>query len=332
MTFHTPLLKTLLLPLTTLALLTGCESDTENQDSMTPFTLNFSAVSGSEQVSCDSTFMGFGHEGHYSVSVSDLRFYVSNLAFYDQYGEMIEVNLDDSDFQLNHEKGSVALVDLTSNSSGSCANDAIQYAEGTARTNSMITGMMMDTGISKVTFDIGVPQSLMKEIIGTSSAEDAPSPLNEMYWSWASGYRHLVMNFAIENMSGHKGEGYLHIGSRGCGSDGLLALENKDSCDFINTPKVELNNFDPTVNTIALDINALLADLPFTASMSGGHGSHSENEHSENTDMMTPMPSVTCHSAAPSMQPDCGSIFANLGLNTDDGSATAASNSVVVSQ
>jgi hypothetical protein len=40
-----------------------------------------------------------------------------------------------------------------------------------------------------VTFEVGVPQHLMKTTIATSSAEGAPSPLGEMYWSWNSGIR-----------------------------------------------------------------------------------------------------------------------------------------------
>ncbi|MFT6528740.1 MAG: putative repeat protein (TIGR04052 family) [Psychrosphaera sp.] len=320
--------KVSVLSLATVFMLNACSSDMENETSMTEFSLNFTAMSGSEEVSCDTVLSGFGTEGHYSIGVSDLRFYVSNLAFYDQYGAQIEITFNDNDFQLNHDKGFVGLIDLTSNSTGSCASDAIANGEGTARTNKMITGKMLDIGVNKVTFDLGVPQAVMKEVITTQSAEDAPSPLNEMYWSWASGYRHFVMNFAIESMMGSKGEGYLHIGSRGCGDDGgLLALENKERCDFVNTAKVELNNFDPNINQVVIDIDNLLADLAFSASMSG-HGSHSAT--AENDDEMTmDAPSVTCHSTSPDMQADCGPIFNNLGLATEDGSATVSGNKVV---
>lgn len=316
-----------LLSLATIFMLSACSSDMENESSMTEFSLNFTAMSGVEEVSCDTMLSGFGTEGHYSVGVSDLRFYVSNLAFYDQYGAEIGMTFNDNEFQLNHDRGFVGLIDLTSNGTGSCTTDAVANGEGTARTNKVITGMMLDTGVSKVTFDVGVPQAVMKDVIATQSAEDAPSPLNEMYWSWASGYRHFVMNFSIENMMGTKGEGYIHIGSRDCGDDGgLLALENKESCDFVNTAKVELDNFDPNMNQVVIDIDNLLANLAFSASMSE-HGSHSST--STDDDMTMDAPSVTCHSAPPAMQADCAAIFDNLGLDTEDGSATVSDNKVV---
>ncbi|WDT76931.1 MAG: hypothetical protein MPW16_06875 [Candidatus Manganitrophus sp.] len=59
-----------------------------------------------------------------------------------------------------------------------------------------------------MTFDLGVSQPLMKATIANNTAEGAPSPLNEMYWSWASGYRHFVMNFAVEDDgNGNGGDG-----------------------------------------------------------------------------------------------------------------------------
>lgn len=300
------------------------ETEIEDTQQMTPFSLNFAAQNGDQPVTCDSILSGFGSEGHYSVSVSDLRFYVSNIQLFNLDGELISATYTDNDFQLNHEAGFVGLIDLTSNSDGACQDDAIAYSEGTARTNNVISGEMIDTGLTKITFDIGVPQAVMKSVISATSAEDAPSPLNEMYWSWASGYRHFVMNFAIENMAGTTGEGYIHIGSRGCGDDAILALENKDSCDLVNTPKVELNNIDINNQTVTLDLSKVLQNLAFKAEMSGGHGNHSSNE------MIMNAPSVTCHSASVEAQPDCGPIFANFGLNTEDGSAASAANETVV--
>jgi len=318
---------TLISTLLAALLASGCSdssTDTVETPAATPFSLNFQAVAGDEVVNCDGTYSGFGMQGHHSVSVSDLRFYVSNVRFYDQDNNEIEAEFSDNDFQLNHDQGFVGLIDLTSKSGGACEADE---GEGTSRTNSVISGEVMDTQISHITFDIGVPQAVMKEVISTTSAEDAPSPLNEMHWSWASGYRHLVMNFAIEDMQANQGQGFVHIGSRGCGDGGLLALENKSACDFVNSPTVRLDNFDIFNERVTLDISQILAGLMFTAHNSGGHG-----EHSGSDDMTMSAPSVTCHSAPEDMQPDCGPIFSNLGLVADDGSASAASNSVFSKQ
>ncbi len=307
----------LILPVIATIALVGCggSSDSDNPPPATDaqtsdFSLTFKALSGVEEVSCDTMLYGFGPSADTAVGVSDLRFYVSNIKLFNVHGDEVELTLDSNEFQYQNDQGFVGLIDLTSNATGSCQSDAIAFSEGTARTNNRLTGSVTDTDISRITFDLGVPQALMKEVIATNTAEDAPSPLNEMYWSWASGYRHFVMNFAIEDVNGTPGEGYLHIGSRGCGGDGILALEGKEQCDLVNTPAVELSNFNPAVDAVVINIQQLLANLDFTANEGGA-------------------PTVSCHSAPSDTQPDCGPIFSNFGLNGEDGSADSSSNKVV---
>ena len=74
-----------------------------------------------------------------------------------------------------------------------------------------------------------------KSVIANNTPEGAPSPLGEMYWSWATGYRHFVFNFTVTAGSGDTGDGYLHVGSLDCGAEGTLALEDRDACGFVNT-------------------------------------------------------------------------------------------------
>ena len=297
------------------SLLSACggSSSRDNDDvkNLVPraFSLNFKAMSGVEEIDCDTMYSGYGDDQSYSVGVSDLRFYVSNIKFYDQYDVEIETTLDENDFQYQNEQGFVGLIDLTSNATGSCALDSLS---GTSRTNSLISGTYIDTGVAKVTFDLGLPQAMMKEVIATTSVEDAPSPLNEMYWSWASGYRHFLMNFTIEDTNGVTGDGLLHIGSKSCTGDGLLALETQDECDYVNTPKVELNNFDPAINTVVIDMQNVLAGLTFAPTAEG-----------------VDAPGVRCHSAPVAMQADCGPIFENLGISTETGESVATDNSTV---
>ncbi len=115
--------------------------------------------------------------------------YVSNVRFYNAEGEEVAVTLDENEFQYSGATGQASLIDLTKNSEGTCANSAIAFAEGTARVNDVITGTTLVDSVSRVSFDVGVPQALMKDMIATTTPEAAPSPLNEMYWSWATGYR-----------------------------------------------------------------------------------------------------------------------------------------------
>ncbi len=281
--------------------LSGCGGDSSTSGGNTvDFSLNFKAVHNGVEIDCDNMLTGYGPDASDSIGVQDLRFYISNVQFYNDAGEALDVSFDSNDFQYNSAEGFVALIDLTSNESGYC-----EGGEGTARTNAVITGSVSDANIADVSFDVGLPQAIMKDVIATNTAEDAPTPLNEMYWSWAAGYRHFVFNFSVMDTVGTMGSGLLHIGSRGCGGDGLLALEEKDQCDFVNTPTVTLENFDPDVNNVTLDVTEVLSNLDFEVSMQ------------EQT-----TPGVACHSNP--MQADCNDIFTNFGLNIETGLATGS--------
>jgi hypothetical protein len=120
----------------------------------------------------------------------------------------------------------VALIDLTDTGAGACDSGAIAFAEGTSRVNDVFVARAKVDSVRKLSFDVGVPQALMKTVIAATSEEGAPSPLREMYWSGASGYRHLVMNATVETPSG-TGEGYVHVGSRDCGGAGQEALSDR---------------------------------------------------------------------------------------------------------
>ena len=204
-----------------------------------------------------------------------------------------------------------------SNASGKCVADALASREGTARVNTVLTGAMADEPVSRIQFNVGVPQPLMKAIISTHATEDAPSPLAELYWSWAAGYRHFVVNFAITNSAGDRGEGYVHIGSRGCGSGGVLALENKDQCDLLNTPSVDLAGFNPETDTIQVDISQLLAGLRFVTPIKSAEPPF---------ELLGEAPGVRCHSSG--TQADCEAVFRNLGLTLSTGAASSDTNNV----
>lgn len=243
---------------------------------------------------------------------------MSNLRFLAADGSPVALTLDESDFQLDVDSGFVGLVDLTSNTDGACASDAIAVAEGTARTNFAITGTTDVDRVATVAFDVGVPQTVMQQVIAESSLEGAPSPLGEMYWSWATGYRHLVVNMTVRSASGDPGEGYLHVGSRGCGPEGGRALEDRDSCSFVNTPTVEISGFDLAADRVQLDLTELLRGIDFVSPV----------RDTATSEIIGETTGIECHSAPPAVQPDCAPLFANLGLSTADGRASAAANRV----
>lgn len=287
----------------------GCGGD----DAPAPFELRFAAQVDGRAVGCADDLSGFGPDHTAHVGLNDLRFYVSNLVFRDADGKPVAAKLDANEFQYASPDGAVALVDLTNNTDGTCNVEALAGAEGTARTHAALTGTTRIADVASVAFDVGVPQRLMKATIATTTAEGAPSPLNEMYWSWNSGYRHLVFNFAVTDGAGKPGTGYVHLGSRDCaGADGGKALEDRDACTYVNTPSVALADFDLTTDTVGLDLRKLVGGVDFISPI----------YDPVTFEVIGQGPGVECHSSP--TQPDCAPIFGEVGLDMATGAATAA--------
>ncbi len=282
----------------------------------TPFAFTFSAVDGTKPLDCTSQLTGFGADKADTVGLNDLRFYVSDIVFIAEDGTSLPAKLDDNEFQLNQPAGSVALVDLTGSEEGSCAPGSIQFGEGTARVNATVTGNSPMAAAKEVSFRIGVPQELMQAVIANTTAEAAPSPLGEMYWNWAMGYRHFVLNHTVDTVDGKHGDGYIHIGSAGCGPAEANALTDRARCDYVNTPLVRLPLAKPGALSIGVDIRAILADLAFKAPV---------------YDMTTfavigEQEGTACHSSPG--QPDCAKVFATFGLSQETGDAASTANKV----
>ncbi|MFT3776500.1 MAG: metallo-mystery pair system four-Cys motif protein [Minicystis sp.] len=290
-------------------ILTGCA-----EPEPSAFVLRFAATADGKEIGCTDKLTGFGPEGKHSIGLSDLRFYVSNIRFSDADGQPVTFTLDRNEFQYTSAAGSVALVDLTGNTEGTCGDSAVAFAEGTARTNTGIKGTTVVEHVASVSFDIGVPQAVMKETIADNTLEGAPTPLNEMYWSWATGYRHFVMNFTVDDGGGHTGDGYVHIGSRNCGPADGLALEDRTSCEFVNTPAVSLPTFDLATDTVRVELPAVLQGLDFISPI----------YDMTTFEVIGEGPGVECHSSP--MQPDCPPVFSRFGLNMATGRADAKTN------
>jgi uncharacterized repeat protein (TIGR04052 family) len=282
----------------------GC-GDSNQPVELDPFTLNFAAVYNDQAVGCGDQLQGLGSGQTVTVEPSDLRFYVSNLRFYDDAGAELPVELASNEFQYNSADGNVALIDLTSTATGACAGNGLSYPEGTARTNAVITGTTRPDEVHSLSFDVGIPQHLMKHILASHTDADAPSPLAEMHWSWAHAYRHLVFNFTLSD-GGVAGEGYLHVGSTDCGGDGTRAMTDRDTCGKVNTPTVHFDHFHLD-DVVGIDLGALLANLDFRVEQTPGGAL---------------IPGIACHSSPG--QPHTTPIFGNLGIDVATGVSTAA--------
>lgn len=296
--------------------LTGCGDNDPEPAKPSAFALSFAAVDGERHVGCKDEVAGLGTDGRDAIGVSDLRFFVSNFRLWDAERGEVPLTLDENDFQYASDAGQVSLVDLTSNTDGSCAGTAIAFAEGTKRTNDSITGSAVVEKVAGISFDVGVPQAVMRDVIASSTPEGAPSPLAELQWTWASGYRHFVLNFSVADTDGDTGDGYAHIGSRDCGPAEGLALEDRPRCGFVNNPRVELSGFDLRTNVVTIDVRKALEGLSFVAPI----------YDQETFEVLGEGPGVECHSSP--MQPDCPTLFEHFGLDIETGDADAASNVV----
>ncbi|MEM9762312.1 MAG: MbnP family copper-binding protein [Pseudomonadota bacterium] len=278
-----------------------------------PFTLRFVAVHGQQPVGCTDAISGIGPQADVTVGVSDLRFYVSDIVFTAPDGTEMAAALTPSPFQLVSPEGSVALVDLTNASSGTCAPGSISFGEGTERVNDGVVGTRAPGDAASVRFRIGVPQDLMRAVIAATSAEDAPSPMGEMYWNWATGYRHFVLNHTVDVADGGFGEGYVHIGSMDCGPAEGKALSDREACGLVYTPAVTLPVAgEETV--IAVDLAPIFAAVDFVAPV----------YDPETFAVIGERPGTDCHSS--NRQPDCAASFPAFGLDMETGRADASAN------
>jgi uncharacterized repeat protein (TIGR04052 family) len=281
-----------------------------------PFTFTFAATDGATPADCKTVFSGLGPKGDASVGMNDLRFYVSDIVFSTGDGISLPATLDKNDFQLTLPEGAVGLVDLTGNSEGSCAPGSIQFGEGTERVNAQISGMNPLPNATHVSFRIGVPQEVMQAVIAAHTDADAPSPMAEMYWNWAMGYRHFVLNHTVDLADGTFGEGYLHIGSMGCGPMQGKALADRPRCDFVNTPLVRLPMSADGKLAVNVDIRAVLTGFDYVAPI----------YDMKTFEVIGQGPGTACHSGPD--DPDCDVLLDTFGLSRTTGDASGFADKV----
>lgn len=239
--------------------------------SETSFSLHFEARVGDLDFACGEAYSGLGSTGS-TFEPADLRFYVSDIALINDAGEEVPVTLtQDGIWQLN----TLALLDF--------ADTAGRCSDGTAETNTMISGVTAGGNYTGVHFTLGVPFD-----VNHQDASTAASPLNvtSMFWSWNSGYKFLKLDgFSTVQSTGFA----VHVGSTDCNKDRNGTVTD---CDHPNRADITLTGFNPMTEPIVVDLAGLFADVSLDDNTSGS--------------------AALCMSA--SNDPECAGIFANLGL------------------
>ena len=219
-----------------------------------PITIRFAAKVGSQPFSCGSTYR-LGKPAT-DQTLSDFRFYASEVALIDANGKSVPVTLEqDGKWQYQN----VALLDFE-NKTGACVN-------GTTEMRDRIVGSVPKGKYIGLKFALGVPSSLNHE-----DSALAPSPLNltGLWWIWQFGYKFARIDLQSpamaqmdrklkhEEHSSEASSGFLiHLGSTGCQAG--TASEKPTACSQPNRATVVLTRFDAAKNVVVADLARLVA-------------------------------------------------------------------------
>jgi uncharacterized repeat protein (TIGR04052 family) len=255
------------------------EHETDETDAMPmeeEVTLTFAATVGGQVAACGTDYtVGTGGA---TAQLADARLYVSGVQLRDAGGSWVDLTLD-QDSVWQHE--GVALLDFEDGTAG-CADS------GTSDLNGVVTGTLPAGTYTGLRFDVGVPFEL-----NHLDSATAPSPLDSpgMFWAWQSGYKFVRVDWAVQ------GEGTsrwnVHVGATGCVSDASTQSPD-EPCGRPNLGTIELADFDPAADEVAVDLGALISGVDVWA------------------DTAESPPGCMSSPAEPD---DCGPTFGSLGMD-----------------
>ncbi|MFN8009373.1 MAG: metallo-mystery pair system four-Cys motif protein [Terriglobia bacterium] len=239
-----------------------------------PVSIHFRAMVGDETLGCGRSYEGVGLT-KVKITLRDFRFYVHDLRLIDETGKEFLISLE-QDGKWQFER--VALLDFE-NGMGSCGN-------GTVDLNDRVTGSIPTAGRWRgLRFTLGVPFEL-----NHTDLLSMPSPLNltAMSWVWNAGRKFARLEFSSPEIP----QGFaIHLGSTGCKpNDTSITIPTQ--CSEPNRAEIYLPEFNPVTDLVVADLGALLSDSKLCKKMD--------------------QPFRSCMSNPD--DPECGPIFANLGL------------------
>jgi uncharacterized repeat protein (TIGR04052 family) len=245
-------------------------------------TIRFAAMVGSRPATCGMIYDGLGTENS-TVSLTDFRFYVSNVRLVNAAGEEVPVELtQDGLWQYQN----VALLDFEDGTS--MCSDA-----GNADMNDKVVGTVPEGEYTGMVFDLGVPFELNH--LDTTTA---PAPLNipAMWWNWQAGYKFVRID--MQTPASQTPAWFVHLGSTGCQSaDG--STPPTEPCSNPNMTTVRFAEFSPVHNFVVADAAGLLAGVNLNESAPQPPGCMSGPE-----------------------DPDCATLFPGFGLDVATGAVS----------
>ncbi len=254
---------------------------------MQPVTVRFAAQIGSQAFTCGQSYSGVGTMRS-TITPSDFRFYVSEVALIDEAGRSVPVALtQDGIWQFEN----IALLDFE-NGTGPCRN-------GTTPMNTEVRGEVPAGRYVGLRFTLGVPFARNH---GDPTVARSPLNLTAMFWNWQGGYKFLKFDTASSGQpnttatpdprGGGNASGFsVHLGSTMCASPSRTEAP-ASQCAHPNRVAVAFDRFDVARQTVVTDIGAVLAGA--------------------NVDVNAPKTSPGCMSFP--NDPDCPPVMGALGL------------------
>jgi len=189
-----------------------------------------------------------------------MRFYLSDLAMIDAQGLAVPVRLHTNQWQ----DDSTALVAL-----------------GGSKENRVVAGHVANGRYVAIEFLLGVP---FQRNHGNPLAAAPPLNVPSMFWTWQSGYKFVRLDIGTDWS--------FHLGSTGCISASSVRPPG-EPCREPNAARIRLANDAPEARTIAVDLDALLAQID-TVAADNCMAAYAESDA-------------------------CRSLLANLGMDPDTG-------------
>jgi|694.fasta_scaffold60127_4 uncharacterized repeat protein (TIGR04052 family) len=232
------------------AALTACGGGGGTDNTPKSISIDFAAMSGSTPITCASSLSDLGTTNA-GGTLSDLRFYVSNVKLVKADGSTAALALDTTD-NFNATKGgdTVTLIDLE-DKTGTCV--------GTTATNSTIKGTVPAGDYVGVKMTLGVPLA-MNHTDHTADLSVTPAVINNavhpgMAWSWAGGRKFTKIE--VTNSTWTAPTFNVHLGSTGCTGTNPAAGQ-VDTCSRPNRVDFGFASFNPGTQKVAVDVKALL--------------------------------------------------------------------------
>ena len=174
----------------------------------------------------------------------------------------------------------VALLDFE-DGTGPCGDG------GNEQLRTTVVGTVPPGEYSGIVFDLGVPADLDHLDISTANS---PLNLDAMWWGWQAGFKFLRVDL-MANGNPY----FIHLGSTGCVSANETTAPEKP-CSHSNHVEIRMDGFDPSKNFVVADLASLVNNITLSTSDPRPPGCMSGTD-----------------------DPDCKSLFPNLGLSLDTG-------------